>query len=247
MTTISGKVALVTGGANGIGLAIVNSLLENDVKGVAMVDITKSEGFESLQHKYGSKVIFLNADVTKGTQLEDAFEKTVQTFKNLDLVFNNAGIADEDRKEEMIALNLMAVVRGTCLALEKYFPKHKSSSEEPVIVNTASIFGLDTWPIYPVYCASKHGVIGFGKALSMPEAYTNHKTKIISICPTLIKTNLTTLFMVQNPDMPYLTPDEVGKRVMDILKKTQGCATWVIDVNKTYEVEFPPKESLEKE
>ncbi|CAH1991061.1 unnamed protein product [Acanthoscelides obtectus] len=74
MTTISGKVALVTGGANGIGLAIVNSLLENDVKGVAMVDITKSEGFESLQHKYGSKVIFLNADVTKGTQLEGRYD-----------------------------------------------------------------------------------------------------------------------------------------------------------------------------
>nr|CAH7723645.1 unnamed protein product [Callosobruchus chinensis] len=141
----------------------------------------------------------------------------------------------------------MAVIRGTYLALEKYLPKYKSSAaEEPVIINTASILGLETWPIVPVYCASKHGVIGLGKSLSQPECYNKHKTKIISICPTLIKTALSTKVRELYPDMPYLTPDMVGRKVMDILKETKGCATWVIDVDKTYEVEFPPKEALEK-
>nr|CAI5834995.1 unnamed protein product [Callosobruchus analis] len=140
----------------------------------------------------------------------------------------------------------MAVIRGTYLALEKYLPKYKSSGEEPVIINTASILGLETWPIVPVYCASKHGVIGLGKALSQPESYNKHKTKIISICPTLIKTALSSKVCEVYPDMPYLTPDVVGRNVMDILKGSKGCATWVIDVGRTYEVEFPPKEALEK-
>ncbi|VEN60701.1 unnamed protein product [Callosobruchus maculatus] len=140
----------------------------------------------------------------------------------------------------------MAVIRGTYLALDKYLPKYKSPGEEPVIINTASILGLETWPSVPVYCASKHGVIGLGKSLSLPENYNKHRTKIISICPTMIKTALSARIREMCPDMPYLTPDVVGKKVMDILKESKGCATWVIDIDKTYEVEFPPKEALEK-
>ncbi|XP_014674290.1 PREDICTED: 15-hydroxyprostaglandin dehydrogenase [NAD(+)]-like isoform X1 [Priapulus caudatus] len=118
---VEGKVALVTGGARGIGKGVCELLLEKGAKGISIVDYNKVNGEKTeaeFSKKYGTgKATFLHADVTTD-QLEDAFKKTKDVYGRLDIVMNNAGIADETNLQRMISINLIAVITGTQLALK---------------------------------------------------------------------------------------------------------------------------------
>ncbi|XP_070562357.1 15-hydroxyprostaglandin dehydrogenase [NAD(+)]-like [Ptychodera flava] len=110
---ISGKVALVTGGANGIGKAIVEMLLRKEAKGVGIVDIDPINGQEvaaSLQKTFGDeRVVFVKCDVTSNEQLKSAFEDIKKKFGRLDIVCNNAGICNEHEPVKTIATNLVII------------------------------------------------------------------------------------------------------------------------------------------
>ncbi|XP_072393932.1 15-hydroxyprostaglandin dehydrogenase [NAD(+)]-like isoform X2 [Diabrotica undecimpunctata] len=114
MFDIKGKVALITGGAGGVGLELSKALLRNNLKGVALVDLNASLGEKALQEiqsEFGKdKAIFLKADVTNIKQLDDAFKKTVEHYKSLDIVFNNAGILNDAIWEKEISINVVRVV-----------------------------------------------------------------------------------------------------------------------------------------
>ncbi|CAG9832587.1 unnamed protein product [Diabrotica balteata] len=114
MFDIKGKVALITGGAGGVGLELSKALLRNNLKGVALVDLNDSLGEKAVQQinsEFGKdKAIFLKADVTNIQQLEDAFKKTVEQYKYLDIVFNNAGILNDAIWEKEISINVVRVV-----------------------------------------------------------------------------------------------------------------------------------------
>ncbi|XP_014674291.1 PREDICTED: 15-hydroxyprostaglandin dehydrogenase [NAD(+)]-like isoform X2 [Priapulus caudatus] len=98
---VEGKVALVTGGARGIGKGVCELLLEKGAKGVTIVDYNKANGEETeaaFSKKYGTgKATFLQTDVTTD-QLEDAFKKTKDVYGRLEyLVMNNAGIGQMNK------------------------------------------------------------------------------------------------------------------------------------------------------
>ncbi|KAJ3641006.1 hypothetical protein Zmor_027535, partial [Zophobas morio] len=74
---VEGKVVLITGGTNGIGLAVAKILLKHKAKGVSLVDVDENTtSLDSLSSQYGNKVLFIKADVTIHQELEAAFEKT---------------------------------------------------------------------------------------------------------------------------------------------------------------------------
>ncbi|KAJ8910677.1 hypothetical protein NQ315_002926 [Exocentrus adspersus] len=208
MSFFESKVALVTGGARGIGLAIVEKLLENGIKGVAIVDIS-DESWNTIkqdfQSQYGNKVLFIKADITDKDEFEGAFEKTVHTFKNLDIVVNNAGISGQNW-EKIIAVNLEAVIMGTFLAMDKYLPTYRSG-KEGIIVNIASLAGLLGLADKPVYTATKHGVVGLGKSLGADKS-KNH-VRIITVCPGWIATSMTE--DVTDDDLKSVDPSHKGK------------------------------------
>ncbi|XP_063906748.1 15-hydroxyprostaglandin dehydrogenase [NAD(+)]-like isoform X2 [Zophobas morio] len=178
MTVIAGKVALVTGGAGGIGLAMVKNLVQHGAKGVAIVDISEEAGFRAINEIvkiFGeNKATFIKADVTKKTELEAVFETTIKTYNQLDIVINNAGKVDEFDWKSTVELNLVAVIEGTYLAMKKYLPKYKSG-DEGLIVNTASTCGFHTFQVAPIYCTTKHGLVGLGKALGGEEFYKKYQ------------------------------------------------------------------------
>ncbi|XP_077979612.1 15-hydroxyprostaglandin dehydrogenase [NAD(+)]-like [Glandiceps talaboti] len=93
------KVAIVTGGAEGIGKAISERLLQERCKGVIILDNNEVRGKETEQElsgKYGQgRTIFISCDVTSKSDLEDAFHKAKTHYQGLDIVCNNAGIQDE--------------------------------------------------------------------------------------------------------------------------------------------------------
>ncbi|CAG2062470.1 unnamed protein product [Timema podura] len=116
--SLAGKVALVTGAATGIGLKYVNALLANGVKNVSIVDLDESNGIKAakeLNAKFGEgRTLFIKANITDKGQFEAAFEKTVDAFKGLDIVTNNAGIMQDKRWEEEIELNFVSRTMFHC-------------------------------------------------------------------------------------------------------------------------------------
>ncbi|GLD61140.1 15-hydroxyprostaglandin dehydrogenase [NAD(+)] [Lates japonicus] len=160
--SLNGKVALVTGGAQGIGRAVVQSLLQSSAK-VAVVDLNKTCGEEcktQLDAEFGEgNCTFIQCDVSIGDALRDAFQSTVDQFGRLDIVINNAGINNEKNWEKTIQVNLTSVIKGTYLALEHMSKEY--GKEGGTIINVSSMAAFLHSPHQPVYTATKHGVIGF--------------------------------------------------------------------------------------
>ncbi|XP_056587479.1 15-hydroxyprostaglandin dehydrogenase [NAD(+)]-like [Triplophysa dalaica] len=189
------KVALVTGGAQGLGRSFVEILLKNGAK-VAIIDVNESLGKElkvTLNQEYGpDRTEFYTADVTSEEQFKGVFQKVVEKYGQIDIVCNNAGIVNENDWEKAIAINLGGVVRGTYLALDHM--KKDKGGKGGVIVNVASLAGLGPLFPTPVYTATKHGVVGFTRAMAGVSTVANHGVRINILCPGFVNTNLVTLF-----------------------------------------------------
>ncbi|XP_063906757.1 15-hydroxyprostaglandin dehydrogenase [NAD(+)]-like [Zophobas morio] len=254
MDSVVRKVAFITGGAGGIGLAMVKHLLKNGAKGVAIVDSSEdaeSRIVDEIATVFGKdKVVFIKADVTVKEELEGAFDKTIEIYQQLDIVINNAGIVDEVNWKRVVAVNLCAVMEGSYLAMQNYFPKYKSG-EEGVIVNTASICAFRTMSVAPSYCTTKHGLIGFAKAVGDEEFYKNYKVRFLTICPGLVDTpiikNQKVLWspelrekQVGDLNSVLQSPDRVGEALIEIIKKGKNGSFWVVEEDEpAYEIVVP--------
>lgn len=254
MFDLKDKVALVTGAATGIGLAYVKELLRNELKGVALVDINVKNGQEALNDiiKIFGKdcAIFIKADVSDRKQFEEAFETTVKTFNQLDIVINNAGIIQEIQWEKCVGVNLIGVITGSMLAAEKYFPKFQSGSEG-VILNTASLAGLQPYEITPTYVATKCGVIGFTRAMGGEVHYKTTNARIIAICPGATETTILRVGenQVQEPylslikdlikSMPSQSPEDLAKHAINLLKEAPTGSVWLVADGNCVQADFP--------
>ncbi|KAI9220525.1 hypothetical protein BC828DRAFT_357990 [Blastocladiella britannica] len=211
------KIALVTGGASGYGEAAVRRFvskgfvfihflrivgttdkLEYSTK-VVIVDLNEKLGaalVAELNKNNSSSsptAVFGKADVTSEEDMRAVFDLAVKTFGRVDIVLNNAGVAelsrfDEDPKgmwRKVIDIDLTAVILGTVLATEYM---HKTGGG--VVINTASAAGLMPLPVAPIYTAAKHGVIGFTTALR-PLLRTK-KVRVNAIAPFFSPTPLVT-------------------------------------------------------
>ncbi|XP_054845467.1 15-hydroxyprostaglandin dehydrogenase [NAD(+)] isoform X2 [Eublepharis macularius] len=162
------KVALVTGAAQGIGKAFAQALLEKGCK-VGLVDQNAELGKESkdnLDKQFDTqRTIFIPCDVSDEEQLKDAFKKIFDSFGRLDIVVNNAGINNEKNWEVTVQINLISMIRGTYIGLD--YMKTENGGNGGAIVNISSLAGLMPVPYQPVYCASKHGVIGFTRSMAV--------------------------------------------------------------------------------
>uniref|UniRef100_A0A3B4BED3 15-hydroxyprostaglandin dehydrogenase [NAD(+)] n=1 Tax=Periophthalmus magnuspinnatus TaxID=409849 RepID=A0A3B4BED3_9GOBI len=197
------RVALVTGGAQGIGRAVVQALMQNQAK-VAVVDMNASCGEQcklELDSEFGAdRSIFLQCDVTNAEALTEAFQKTVDQFGHLDIVINNAGINNEKHWEKTIQVNLTSVIKGTYLGLEHMSKEYGKAGGS--IINVSSmyycVFFRSISPHQPVYTATKHGVIGFSRAMADASSLGNYGVRINVLCPAFVDTPL--LHSVEHED-----------------------------------------------
>ncbi|XP_040908167.1 15-hydroxyprostaglandin dehydrogenase [NAD(+)]-like isoform X3 [Toxotes jaculatrix] len=188
---LSGKIAVVTGAAMGIGKAITEILLQNGAK-VALLDVNETAAgslMEALNKQHGQdRALFLNCNVESEEQMKAAFQKTAETFGGIDILCNNAGIMNENMWEKTVSINLMGVIRGTYLALE-YMSK-MTGGQGGVIVNTASVAGVSFLLTCPVYTATKNGVVGFTRAMAAASAASGYGIRINALCPGFVQTDL---------------------------------------------------------
>src|SRR3990172_4030505 len=160
-----GKVAFVTGGGSGIGFATASLLAANGA-GVVLADIDAQavEAAAETIAARGAETRSLAIDVTKREDVQRALEFAAAEFGRIDIVHNNAGITergedlfapDAQRWESVLDIDLRAVILGTQLAVQQL----RRQGGGGVIVNTASMAGLDPIGAAPVYSAAKAGVV----------------------------------------------------------------------------------------
>jgi len=239
-----GKVAVVTGGGNGIGRA---SSLGFAARGAKVVivdrDVAGGEATVGIARQKGGEAIFVEADVTKADSVRAYVDKAVQTFGRIDCFHNNAGIEGAvaptaDYDDAMFDAVMAVNVRGVFLGM-KYVLKQMLAQNGGAIVNTASTAALLGSPGMPAYVASKHAVLGLTKTASGEVA--RHGIRVNAVCPGPIDTRMIHDLEVQlNPADPqsvaqkyqasipigrYGTPDEVANTVLFLCSDLAGNIT----------------------
>jgi NAD(P)-dependent dehydrogenase (short-subunit alcohol dehydrogenase family) len=182
---LNGKVALITGGALGIGRATA-LLFARKGAAVAVVDVNESEGqavVETIIDK-GGQAIFLRGDVTRAADCQLAVRQTVEQLGKLDILFNNAGIIRRasvvETSEEEWDLVMQTNVKSVFL-FSKYAIPIMAEGGGGVIINIASGWGLVGGRNAASYCASKGAVVLLTKAMALDHGAQN--IRVNCICP----------------------------------------------------------------
>jgi 3(or 17)beta-hydroxysteroid dehydrogenase len=193
MNRLQGKVALVTGGALGLGRATA-SLLAREGARVVITDIRDHDGAEAVAEieKAGGKALFVHHDVSKEDQWISVIDGTLKNFGQLDALVNNAGIAITANVEELSFADwrkLMSVnLDGVFLGVKHGIRAMKQSGRGGSIIHLSSVEGLVGDPDLPAYNASKGGVRLLTKSAALHCAKTGTGIRVNSIHPGYIWT-----------------------------------------------------------
>ena len=223
---LAGKVAIVTGGGSGIGRGIVLAMAKEGAD-IAIPDIqaTNAEKVAGEVQALGRKAIAMRTDVTKGAEVQAAFDRTREALGRIDILVNNAGMASspgmpftnnsEDDWDRTFAVNVKSVFHA-CKAIAPYFIERKAGR----IINIASIAGPLAAPTMPPYSVAKGGVITFTRVIAKELAA--HGITVNAICPGVLWTafwqDLAAYIAKTNPAFSGMSARQVfDKRVGDII------------------------------
>jgi NAD(P)-dependent dehydrogenase (short-subunit alcohol dehydrogenase family) len=191
MGKLTGKIALITGAASGIGRASA-LLFAREGASVAVIDRDLPGAKAAVEEIVGASgtAIALEADVSKSADVQRMIGATIERFGRLDILYNNAGImspgllhqVSEDEWNRVIAINLSANFLACKYALPELM-KHGG-----VILCTASVAGLEGRTAHAAYCASKAGVINMIKNVAMD--YAKYNIRANCLCPGGVATNI---------------------------------------------------------
>lgn len=167
-TNPSGRVALITGAGGGIGRAIAKRLAEDGIK-LVLAGRTESKLIETKNLIPGAEVSLVTGDLTDPAFPKNCIEKAISAFGRLDILINNAGLAQSqpfetitpDEYDRIMNTNVKAPFLLTQAALP-----HLRTSDYATVINIASVTAHKGYPLQSVYSASKHALIGMSKSLA---------------------------------------------------------------------------------
>ncbi len=232
---LKGLNAIVTGSTSGIGLGIANVLASKGanlvVNGFGDADAIEKER-AGLEAKYGVKVVYSGADISKPDEVAGMVDLCVSSFGSVDILVNNAGIQYTESVEDFPADKWHAIIAinlsGIFFAIQAALP-HMRAKGFGRIINIGSVHGLIASTHKVAYVAAKHGVVGMSKVVALETAGTGITCN--TICPGWVHTPLVqkqieamaaeqgitveaateNLLFAKQPSKQFATPEQMGE------------------------------------
>jgi NAD(P)-dependent dehydrogenase (short-subunit alcohol dehydrogenase family) len=221
MKEFRGKVAVITGAADGIGRGIAERCVQEGMKvvlaGINEANLAKAEAELKAS---GGEVISVRTDVAKRGDVETLARKAMDAFGAVHLLFNNAGVsagmspweATWNDWEWVIGVNLWGVIHGVKI----FTPLMIAQNTECHIVNTSSIAGLTAGNPLGPYAVTKHAVVALSEILYLELEARNALVKVSVLCPAFVKTHIAASERnrpVELQDAPVEIPTQVKARI----------------------------------
>lgn len=221
------RVALVTGGASGIGLAVARAVAADGVR-VVVADRDEEAGRPAAEAVGG---VFVRTDVARAEEVQAAVDAATREGGRLDLVALNAGVTTGEtpidrltpaRYRTVMGVNVDGVVFGVQAAL----PALRTGGGGAIVI-TASLSGLTPYPQDPVYSMTKHAVVGLTRSLAEPLAADG--ITINCVCPGFVSTALIDAYRerFREEGLPLLTAEEVAGAVLAAAGSGRTGEAWV--------------------
>lgn len=242
MADLNNKVAIVTGGAKGIGQAITKELAKNGVKVVINYNSSKGSAEKLITElkAEGCEAYAVQADVSDLEQSRKLVEEAVAHFGRVDIVVNNAGITrdstfkklSEEDWRTVVDVNLNSVYNTTSAALP-----HLLESDAGRVINISSIIGQAGGFGQTNYAAAKAGMIGYTKSLALELAKSS--VTVNAICPGFIDTemvqeipeNVREKIVAKIPARRFGQPDEIARGVIFLCKDGEYITGQQLNIN----------------
>jgi NAD(P)-dependent dehydrogenase (short-subunit alcohol dehydrogenase family) len=232
MEELRGRVAVVTGAASGIGLALSERLAGEGMR-VVMSDVDPSRLDQAAESIEG-EVAPVAADVSRREDVEALAASTSERFGAVHVLCNNAGVTRPGRAWEftreqwewVLGVNLWGVING----VNAFVPAMLEHGEPGYIVNTASLSGLLAWPGLSLYAAGKYAVVGYSESLELDLRAAGASIGVSVLCPGPTRTNFRASSRALEPTAPgdpvpdveieveWQTPTDVAGKVVDAIR-----------------------------
>lgn len=227
---VEGKVALVTGGGNGIGEASARLFAaEGATVAVADIDRAAAERVAALITSAGGRAIALAADVTDEEQVRSLVAGVREAFGRLDVAHNNAGISGAPTAFTDLSLDDWRRLIDTNLTSVFLCMKHElavmAEQGAGAIVNSSSGAGVVAAPGLPHYTAAKHGVLGLTKCAA--QEYARRGIRVNAVLPGTTRTPMIESFIGGNPDIEKMVTRGIGRGTLGEPDEIAQAAVWL--------------------
>ena len=200
MDRLKDRVALITGGASGMGEASVRLFIAEGAR-VLLADIDADRG-QAVAAEFADTCVFAQCDHTKLAENDAAVALAVEQFGKLDILFNNAGIpfanysienVNDEILQRIVDVDLIGPYRMTRAAMPALRNGAVSVAGGAAILYTSSLQGIAARPFVSPYTAAKHGVVGMAKSLALELARANIRVNVL--CPVATETPMLPQFL----------------------------------------------------
>jgi NAD(P)-dependent dehydrogenase (short-subunit alcohol dehydrogenase family) len=205
MSLYTEKHIVITGGTKGIGQACVNLMIQEGGK-VSILDVDAN-----IQQEYGQAVVFYKTDVSKSEQVQQAINKAISVFGDVDVLINNAGIVKyatvTEASEEDWDLILNINLKGAFLCAKHCIPSMLKKGKG-VVINVASVQAFISQQKVAAYTTSKSALLGLTRSIAVD--YAPH-IRCVAVCPGTVDTPMLQEAIKQSPN-----PEEVYQECIDM-------------------------------
>ena len=213
---MTGRVAVVTGGASGIGYAIAKAFSQAGANFViADIDPAQGEHARAEIEKTGTAGAFVATDVSRSEDVRRLVESTMERFGKIDVLVNNAGLQHiapvVDFPEERWDYLIGVILTGAFLCSKHALP-YMIGQKWGRIINVASLHGKVASPFKAAYISAKHGLLGLTKTVALEVA--EHNITCNAICPAYVRTPLVEKQIEEQAKRHGISPEEVVQKIM---------------------------------
>jgi len=231
MKKLTGKIAIITGGSTGIGLATAKLFLQEGAK-LVLTSRNEKRGQEIVKNISLSTddVVFIKSDVRQKDDCARVVQETIAFYGRLDILFNNAGVIFIDKSvvntsEEIWDTTLDVNLKGTYL-MSRFAVPEMVKTGGGVVINNASVFGLVGGSGAAAYCAAKGGTVLLTKAMALDHAAQN--IRVNCICPGSVDTPMLREEMSALGDIEKIKPKFEARHPMNRISSPEEVAKAVL-------------------